>query len=273
MLEAVVNVAEGSRAGVVRSLAELVGPSLLDVHSDAWHNRSVLTIAGADLESSVRALATAVVATLDIRVHEGAHPRLGVLDVVPFVPIRDPCRPDVSGELTEALAARDSFAAWAGEVLGLPCFLYGPDRSLPEIRRGAFATVVPDTGPRRPHPTAGATCVGARGPLVAYNLWLDGCDVTVARAVARSIRSPEVRALGLALGEHAQVSCNLVAPERVGPGAVYDAVAALAPVSRAELVGLLPRQVLDAEPRSRWRQLDLGAHKTIEHRLSARVPP
>jgi glutamate formiminotransferase len=274
MLEAVVNVSVGQPGAALDAVVDAAGSTLVDLHSDQWHGRSVLTLADRDdalVEEAVRAVARAAVATIDVRRHGGAHPRIGALDVVPFVPI------GLSGstvtsrvDLTDALAARDAFAAFAGEALGLPCFLYGPERTLPELRRTAFVELVPDTGPRTPHRTAGATCVGARGPLVAYNIWLDSNDLGLARAVARSLRSAEVRALGLAVGTSVQVSCNLVAPDVVGPGKVYDAVRALAPVARAELVGLLPGSVLASEPRERWEALDLAETKTLEWRLGWR---
>jgi glutamate formiminotransferase len=270
------NLSEGRRADVVASIAAEAGACLLDVHSDADHHRSVLTLAGDGVETAARAVTEAAVDRLDLRSHRGAHPRFGVVDVVPFVPL--------SGSVMgDAVAARDAFAAWAGATLGLPCFLYGPcagegdgggeghgGRSLPEVRAGAFGAFPPDTGPPVPHPTAGAIATGARPVLVAYNLWLappSGADV--ARELAASLRGPSVRALGLQVGDRAQVSCNLLDPLAVGPGAVFDAVAAGAPVERAELVGLVPAAVLAAEPASRWAELDLHPSRTIEARLAA----
>ena len=229
---------------------------------------------GDDVEEAGRSLARAAIGMLDVAVHEGAHPRFGVLDVVPFVPIG-------SADLLPVMRARDAFAAWAGRTLDLPCFLYGPlaengARSLPEVRRGAFSRFGPDTGPAAPHPTAGATAVGARPLLVAYNLWIAGADVAVARAVAAAIRGPAVRALGFELTHGVQVSCNLVDPFDVGPADVYDRVAALlrqgnppAPViERAELVGLVPAAVLERIPLGRWTELDLAEDRTIEGRLA-----
>ncbi len=104
--------------------------------------------------------------------------------------------------------------------------------------------------------------------LVAYNLWLALDDVVIAREIARSMRRPEVRALGLELGGRAQVSCNLVAPWRFGPADAFDFVASRAPVARAELVGLVPSSVLNAVPARRWPELDLAEDRTIEARLS-----
>jgi glutamate formiminotransferase / 5-formyltetrahydrofolate cyclo-ligase len=273
VLECVVNVSEGQRREVVEAIAAAAGARLLDVHTDPHHNRSVLTLAGGDgLEEAVRAVATETVHRVDLRAHVGVHPRIGALDVVPFVPL-------AGATMADAVAARDRFASWAGARLDVPCFLYGPERPLPDVRRRAFVDLVPDTGPPVAHPTAGACCVGARGVLVAYNLWLasqagaglrgPNTAVDVARTVAAAVRGPAVRALGLDVGGRAQVSTNLVDPAIVGPAEVYDAVAALAPVAGAELVGLVPAAVLDAVPAERWSALDLSPSRTIEARMTA----
>jgi glutamate formiminotransferase len=254
------NLSEGRRPALVDAIAAAGGAAVLDVHTDADHNRAVVTLAG---EEAVQAVAAEAVARLDLRDHVGVHPRLGVVDVVPFAPV-------VAGPLDAAVAARDRFARWAGEALGLPCFLYGPERSLPDVRRAAFTTLPPETGPDQPHVTAGACVVGARGPLVAYNLWLADADLATARAVAASLRSSAVRALGFPVAGHVQVSCNLVDPGSVGPAAVHDAVAAQVAVARAELVGLLPASVLASIPRARWAELDVGEDRTVEARLEAR---
>jgi glutamate formiminotransferase / 5-formyltetrahydrofolate cyclo-ligase len=260
VLECVVNVSEGRRPEVVDALAAAAGADLLDVHTCGDHHRSVLTLVG---EDAPRAVAREAVRLLDLRHHRGAHPRIGVLDVVPFVPLDDT-------PMRAAVAARDEFAAWAAAELRLPCFLYGPERSLPEVRRDAFTALAPDTGPSRPHPSAGAVAVGARRLLVAYNLWLDGSDLATARRLAAAVRGDGVRALGLAVGDEVQVSMNLVDPTRVGPATVWDRVAAEVPIARAELVGLVPRAVLEAVPERRWAQLDLAADRTIEARLAGR---
>ena len=140
------------------------------------------------------------------------------------------------------------------------------------MRRRAWYDLWPDTGPRVAHPTAGAACVGARDVLVAYNVWLAEADVAVARRVASAVRGPAVRALGLTVGERAQVSMNLIAPRDVGPAEAFDAVAALAPVAGGELVGLLPSSVLQEIPEARWAELGLGEDRTVEARLAHRGP-
>lgn len=270
-MECVVNLSEGRRGDVIAGIAAAAGPSLLDVHSDRHHHRSVLTLGGPDVVEAARAVSARAVDELDITDHQGAHPRLGVVDVVPFVPLSS-LTSEHSTDLADAIAARDRFAVWAGRDLALPCLLFGPERSLPEVRRGAFRALRPDTGPATPHPTAGATAVGARGPLVAYNLWLVEPDVSLARELAAELRTPAVRALGLEVGARAQVSCNLIDPLRVGPAAVFDAVARRAEIDRAELVGLVPAAVLAATPARRWSELDLDTSRTVEARLeSARI--
>lgn len=251
------NVSEGRDGAVIEAIAVVAGAALLDTHADPHHNRSVLTLAGPHVEDAARAVAVEAVRRIDLRQHVGVHPRLGAVDVVPFAPL--------TGEsLDDAVAARDRFAAWAGEELGVPCFRFGPERSLPDVRRHAFTGVMPDTGGPAAHPTAGAICVGARRVLVAYNVWLaDGVDVATARRVAAEVRGPGLRALGLDVGGRAQVSMNLVDPFRLGPADAYEAVASRAAVAGAELVGLLPASVLEAVPESRWAELDLGRSKTL----------
>ena len=278
VLECVINVSEGRDRSAIDRLAAAGGPYALDAHADGDHHRSVITLCGPDpeLAEAVRAVARATVELIDLRAHAGVHPRIGALDVVPFVGLgRGPSGllSDGSAERAErAVTARDAFAAWAGDELALPCFVYGPERSLPDLRRHAWTTLAPATGPDRPHPTAGAAAVGARPVLVAYNLWLSaGADRALARRVAAEVRSPRLRTLGLQVGDLVQVSCNLIDPWRLGPGAAFDAVATAlrgeAAVDHAELVGLLPRAVLEAEPHHRWAELGIGLRDTIEARL------
>jgi len=192
-----------------------------------------------------------------------------VVDVVPFVPL-------AGSVLADAVGARNRFAAWMADALDVPCFLYGPERSLPDIRRGAFTSLTPDVGPSSPHPTAGAAAVGARAVLVAYNLWLADADLVTARSIAAGVRGPAVRAIGLQVGDQVQVSMNLVDPLVVGPGDAYRLVerglrGAATRIERAELVGLIPDAVLAATPRADWGRLDLDADRTIEARVAART--
>ncbi len=278
--ECVINVSEGRDARVIAAIARAGGRNLLDIHSDPDHHRSVLTLGGPldAVESSARSVVSEAVARIDLADHRGVHPRLGAADVVPFVGLG----PEVPA-MVAAVGARDRFARWAADRLGLPCFLYGPERSLPDVRRNAFSRLEPDTGPLVPHPTAGATAVGARPVLVAYNIWIAGGSadraeaVSVARAVSGAVRGPGVRSLGLAVGAGAQVSLNLTDPASVPIDVVHDAVATEVEargchVVRTELVGLCPVAALLAVPRHRWAELDLGEPHTIEARLEEMDP-
>ncbi|MGH9296210.1 MAG: glutamate formimidoyltransferase, partial [Acidimicrobiales bacterium] len=187
---------EGRHVDIVDAVAAVAGRTLLDVHSDPFHNRSVLTLAGAGAEAAARAVAAEAVRLLDISTHEGAHPRLGVVDVVPFVPLsllggvaKAEAPQGWGDQLGDALDARGAFVEWFA-AQGVPCFSYGPERTLPQIRRSAFRGLAPDAGPLEPHPTAGACCVGARPLLVAYNLVLAGGGIGLARRIAAELRQP-----------------------------------------------------------------------------------
>jgi len=283
-------VSEGRDTEVISSIAAAAESLLLDLHSDRDHHRSVLTIGGPaeGVLEAARRVTTVALDKIDIQDHCGTHPRLGAVDVVPFVPLDSRGSP-VTGSgadkadndagssgnpgLALALSARDQFAFWAGSELDLPCFLYGPERALPEIRRLAFKGLDPDFGPAAPHPSAGSCAVGAREALVAYNIWLRDADLGLARSIASELRGPQLRALGLAAGADAQVSFNLLRPDALGPQYVYDEVCRRLldsgnAVSRAELVGLIPLAVLEATPPSRWDELDIGPERTIEMRLA-----
>jgi glutamate formiminotransferase / 5-formyltetrahydrofolate cyclo-ligase len=263
VLECVVNISEGRRPEVVAAVAEACGAALLDVHSDPDHNRSVLTLAGVagggdpsapSVTGAALGLARAVVERIDLSGHSGVHPRLGAVDVVPFVPL--------SGEGLEA--AGEVARGWGERVaseLSVPVFFYGAadpaGRSLPDLRREAFKGREPDFGPPSPHPTAGAVAVGARPILVAINCELADGDVALARAVARRVRErdgglPGVRALGFALASRgrAQVSMNLTDLAATGVEAACEAVRREVTerggeVAGVELVGLLPAAELD----------------------------
>ncbi|HEX3793904.1 MAG TPA: hypothetical protein VHV57_05355 [Acidimicrobiales bacterium] len=289
IIECVVNISEGRDEIVLAALSAAAAPALLDTHRDPHHHRSVFTLAGPVdvVVAASQALATVAVERLDLSEHRGVHPRLGLVDVVPFVPyqpeqLSQPGSGDLgdSADLATVTGLRDDFAHWMATTLGVPSFLYGPlpggrTRTLPQVRRGAFADFAPDYGPGDPHPTAGATAVGARPVLIAYNVWVSSVDV--ARQVARLARGPLLRTLGLAVGERAQVSCNLIGPAHLGPAQAFDLVArSVAEVGGdvlgAELVGLLPGAVLNEIPRSRWAELGLSDGDTVEARLALRRP-
>ena len=260
VLVVAVNVSLGHTGEALDRIVAAAGADLLDVHADEHHNRSVLTLRG---ERAARAIARAAVAEIDLRAHVGVHPRFGAVDVVPFVPYG-------GATMADAVTARDGFVAWIAAELRVPAFRYGDGGpSLPDVRRRAFRDLRPDAGPAEPHPTAGAVAVGARGPLVAFNVWLAAPDLELARRVAAAVRSPGIRALGLLVGDRVQVSMNLVDPGRMGPAEASDAVAALVPVAGAELVGLVPEAVLLAVPPERWTELGLDAGCSVEARLAS----
>ena len=231
IIECVANVSEGrdlrALAAMSAAVRAVAGAHLADVHSDADHHRSVFTMLGAPLavEGAALALAEAALPRIDMREHHGLHPRLGALDVVPFVPLGDT-------PMTVAVDVARRVGAALAERHALPVYFYGAAarsparRELPDVRRGGYEALAgrlttadgaPDAGPARFDARAGAAVVGARDVLVAYNVWLDTSDVGIARAVARAVRErdgglPAVRALGVALPSRrlVQVSLNLL---------------------------------------------------------------
>ena len=286
VIECVINVSEGRRPEVVSAVGAAAGAALLDVHTDSDHHRAVFTLAGsaAEVTGAARALTRAAVEVIDLADHAGVHPRLGAVDVVPFVALDDPGGDGlaVAGEIARA------WGEAAADELGVPVFLYGAadpqGRSLPDVRREAFRGRAPDYGPGEPHPTAGAMVVGARPVLVALNCELAAgsdpdTDLAAARAVARAVRErdgglPGVRALGFALASkrRAQVSMNLVDLAATGVETAVTAVRREAgrcggEVAAVELVGLLPAAELERCSPEFRRWSGLGAGSTIEARL------
>lgn len=288
-LLAVPNVSEGRDEAVIERLARAfsAGVRLLDVHSDATHNRSVFTLAGepGKLAAALAAGARAALEAIDMRAHEGEHPCVGALDVCPVVYLDEL---DIEIAETEARAAAGAIAA-----LDVPVFLYGelaraPARreraffrrgGLPELaRRMAERELHPDLGPRLPHPSAGATLVTARPPLAAFNLELAEATMSAARAIAAELREsggglPGVRALAIELEDGTvQVSTNVHDPIGLPLAEVVSRTAELAAlhgarVAAAEIVGLVPEAALSGFP------ADLPIHGfdrergTIEARL------
>ena len=273
IIECVPNFSEGRRAAVLDALAASIRAvarvRLLDVSADPDHNRSVFTLVGegeAVLDAAERSAAVAV-DRIDLRVHRGVHPRIGVVDVVPFVPL-------AGAPMQACVALARRLGAWLSDRLGLPVYFYGEaaavrPRALSEIRRGGFEglreAIVqpdrrPDVGPARVHPTAGAVAVGARDVLIAFNVDLQSTDVSAARAIARAVREssgglPGVQAMGLPLRSRGlvQVSMNLLDYRRTSLLSAYRQVEAeaarrgLAAVE-GELVGCAPREALPPDP-------------------------
>jgi len=264
-LIAIPNVSTGSDAKIVGGLADAVrgaGAILLDTHSDATHDRSVFTIAGPDdrLVEATVALAERA-RNLDLTEQRGVHPRLGVLDVCPFVP---------HGETTmhDAVLAARSAGEKIAALTEIPVYLYGeaalrtPAPTLPELRRGGLEALRarakrglgPDFGGEASD-RLGVVCVGARGVLIAFNVWIKG-DIEIARAIARRVRESGnglagVRSLGFEIAppDICQVSMNLTAPETTGIEAAFEAVeshadALGATVAATEIVGLPPQRFM-----------------------------
>lgn len=293
LVECVPNFSEGRDEGRVQRLVNAAGSvpgaALLDRHTDPDHHRTVLTLAGdprAMSEAAFRAVESAV-GEIDLRQHDGVHPRIGAADVVPFVPLDGATMADCV-ELARALGQR------IGKELQVPVYLYGkaatsPERArLPWLRKPGFERLgralasperAPDFGPSRPHPTAGACVVGARELLLAINVELDpGTAVETAEEIARAVREssgglPGVQAKGLLLRRQGrvQVSMNLTQLNVTGPGVAYRAVCVEAArrgaaVLGSELVGLAPRSAYLEAARA---ILGLGpiGQKVLEERL------
>ena len=284
-LESVPNFSEGRDPDTIDAIGRaLSGPArLLDVHADPDHNRSVFTLVGGDAEI-VEALVAGVGCArerIDLRRHEGAHPRIGAADVVPLAPISP-------GDMERARAASLEVGARIGE-LGLPVFLYGgPGRGPAFFRQGGpeelqrridAGELAPDFGPSRLDLAAGAVLVGARRPLIAFNVNLRTDDVEVARAIARAVREtdggfPGVRALGLDLPRAGlvQVSMNV---EDWEAAALHEIVARVAEeaaargveVAGSELVGLMPAGALAAAAGAMLRIDGFDASRVLELRL------
>jgi glutamate formiminotransferase len=272
LFECVANVSEGRRTDVLDELALAAGEALRDRHSDAVHNRSVFTLIHhrTELRRSVQSFVVATMKRLDLRHHEGVHPRFGVLDVVPFVAL-DPRKAE------EAISMRNEIAAWVADTFDVPVFLYGrlrdgSKRSLPEVRRHAFHSLDPDLGPITPNPERGSSAIGARPLLVAWNLWVRGVSLGEANVIAKTLRRNEVRVLAFEMpDDFVQISFNLIDPLRVPPSVVYDEATDLLSVGsidHAELVGLIPDALLSLEDPKRWSQLGLSKDATIESRLA-----
>ena len=272
LIECIPNVSEGRRQDVVTAMADAVrrvnGVSLLDFSSDPSHNRSVFTLVGdaAGVEQAVLALFERAVADIDLRTHKGEHPRLGAVDVVPFVPIE-------GVTMAQCVELAKKVGAAVAERFGVPVFLYeeastNPARkNLEDIRRGEFEGLAakilapewkPDFGPSAPHPSAGASVIGARMPLIAYNINLATDRLDVAKKIAAAIRQSSggfrfVKAAGFKLDDRGivQVSMNLTNYEKTPIFRVFETVkreAARYGVSilESEIVGLIPSAALAA---------------------------
>lgn len=297
VIESVPNVSEGRRTSVLDDLTQTLRQVprlvLLDRSADPAHNRSVFTYAGdaVTLEAASLALIAAAISRVDLNAHRGVHPRMGAVDVVPFIPLEGSTMEDCC-----ALARRVGSAV--ASRFEVPVFLYAAAASRPErqrledIRRGEFeglssklqaAAWTPDFGPSRPHPTAGAIAIGARPALIAFNVNLETDRLDVARQIAAALRErggglPGVKALGLPLADRGivQISMNLVDYTRTPPIAAFEAVCREAHkrginVRESELVGLIPRAALEHTTAEALRLRHFSVDQILEERLARSV--
>lgn len=298
LIECVPNFSEGRRLEVVdeivRAIGQIDGVTVLDHSSDATHNRSVVTFAGS-AEPVVRAATAGVgraLELIDMEQHSGAHPRIGAVDVIPFVPLG-------GATLDECVDLARRFGEQVAQRFDLPVYLYGaaalrPDRTrLADIRRGQYEAIrdeigsvperAPDYGPTRTHPRGGAVAVGARKPLIAFNINLATDDIGIARKIATTIREssggmPAVQAMGVLLERNgapdmAQVSMNLVDWERTGIAAVVNEVRRLAreagtDIDHCELIGLAPTGALLEVTADTLGLRDFSSDQALELRLA-----
>jgi len=293
IIECVPNISEGRRTDVVERIVDAVrrvpGARLLDYSSDAAHNRSVITMAGdaESLKTAVLALFEGAIAAIDLRTHKGEHPRMGAVDVVPFVPIEG-----VTMDACVALA-KDT-ARTIADRFGVPVYLYEDASSNPlrknleDIRRGEFEGMAakmasegwaPDFGPSTPHPSAGASVIGARMPLIAYNINLDTDRLEVAKKIAAAVRFSSggfrfVKAMGVSLADRGivQVSMNLTNYEKTPILRVFEAVKREAErygvnVLESEIVGLVPAAALIDVAVSTLQLSEFKKDQVLETRL------
>src|SRR5947208_16741723 len=291
LVECVPNFSAGRDPATIDALRAAMtavpGVQLLDVQTDASHNRSVFTFVAPPAAAVDAAFAAMRVATerLDLTKHSGEHPRMGATDVVPFVPV-------AGVTMDDCVALARTLGERVGRELEVPVFLYAraatrPDRVLlPDVRKGEFEgmrgrMLDPDFGPKRVHPTAGATAIGARPFLVAFNVYLDTQDIAVAKAIAKQIRTssgglPGVQASGFIVDGLAQVSMNLLDIDITSPAVVFNAIKARAEkqgvgVQYSEIVGLIPERALVGAAESLLRLSNAGDH-ILETKIRAVLP-
>ena len=296
IIECVPNVSEGRRPDVINRLTEALkavpGLRVLDVQSDPAHNRSVFTLAGdaAAMKAGIPTLFEGAIAAIDLTTHKGEHPRLGAVDVTPFIPID-------GITMAECVALAKSVAQDVASRFSLPIYLYeeastNPRRkNLEDIRRGEFEGLAakiaspgwaPDFGPALPHPTAGASVIGARMPLIAYNINLASDRLDVAKKIAAAVRHSSgglryVKAMGIPLEDRGlvQVSMNLTNYEKTPIFRVFDLVKREAArygvsVLESEIVGLVPAAALRQSVEYYLQLEGFSGDQVLENRLRHR---
>lgn len=294
IIECVANCSEGRNAGTIQALAEAIeqvnGVCLLDRHEDVDHHRCVFTFTGEPEAVAQAAFELVKTATelIHLSRHEGQHPRIGATDVLPFIPLD-------GATLSQCVDLAKRVGKRVGDEIGIPVFLYEEASDQPyrkrleDIRRGGLLGLasrmesdpawVPDFGPANLHPTAGAIVIGARHSLIAYNILLDTSDVSIAQAIAKTIRTsggglPSVKALGMELKTKglAQVSMNLTNFRQTSLHVVFEAVKAEAgkhgvSIVSSELVGLIPQEAFDQAANYDLKWDSLASEHILESRL------
>lgn len=293
LIECVPNFSEGRERATVDAIAEAMrveGVYQLDLHMDADHNRSVITLAGSCdplIEAVLRGIGKAA-ELIDLTRHRGVHPRLGATDVVPFVPVE-------GVTLDECVQMAHAVGAQVWQRYRIPVYLYEAAATRPErvrlenIRRGQFEglrneiatnpALLPDFGEPRLHPTAGATVIGARKFLVAYNIFLATGDLEIARKIARTVRFssgglPCVKAIGVLVRGLAQVSMNLTDTDQTPITRVFEVVSREAArygvaVASSEVIGLVPQKALDEAAAPLLNIENFNPSMILENRLAA----
>ena len=294
IVECVPNFSEGRRKEVIEEIVDQVRKrkdvKLLDYSSDPDHNRTDVTFVGEPqaVKSAALDLAIKCVELIDMNKHKGEHPRMGAIDVVPFIPV-------YNVTMEECVKLAHEFAKEFSEKTGVPCFMYEeaatrPDRkNLADVRRGEFEGLkeaigkdpdrVPDYGPNRIHPTAGATAVGARFFLIAFNVNLGTSDIEIAKKIARAVRHSSggyryVKAMGFEIKERGivQVSMNLTNYQKTPIFRVFETIKSEAerygvPIVGSEIVGLVPLEALVMVADHYLRLENFSIDQVLEKRL------
>jgi len=295
MIESIPNISEGRNRSVIRQTIRAIecinGATLLDCSSDSTHHRTVLTIAGTELgiQNAILSITNNAIRNIDLRQHNGIHPRIGAIDVIPLVPL-------VRASLDQCIALSHSIGKLLAETYEIPVFLYEESSQFPhrhrleQIRKGGFEQLKtkllrddwrPDYGPQRPHPSAGACVIGARRPLIAFNVNLESHNLKIAEEIARRIRAsnggiPFVKALGLLVSttkhDGVQVSINLTNYQQTPLAEVLTAVFKEAKnfsvkISGTELIGLIPADAVVGTARHIPIQKFIAPKQILENRL------
>ncbi len=300
MIESIPNISEGRNRSVIRQTIRAIecinGATLLDCSSDSTHHRTVLTISGTELgiQNAILSIANNAIRNIDLRQHDGIHPRIGAIDVIPLVPLG-------RTSLDQCIALSHSIGRLLAETHEIPVFLYEESSQFPhrhrleQIRKGGFEQLKtkllldnwrPDYGPQQPHPSAGACVIGARKPLVAFNINLKSHNLDIAKEIARRIRGsnggiPFVKALGLLVSttkhDGVQISINLTNYQQTPLAEVITAVFKEASdfsvaISGTELVGLIPADAVVGAAQNIPIQTFIAPNQILENRLKRQSP-